>query len=80
LKKAQGLRWEWAGAQREVGERQRQLRAVAGDQSRLRADLREVPQTSPSHRRYLDQDVLAGVVQLQRVPLGLRADGVEDYQ
>jgi hypothetical protein len=55
LRKAQGLRWEWARAQREVGERQRQLQAVTEDQTRLRADLREVPQSSPLHRRYLDK-------------------------
>jgi hypothetical protein len=51
LKKAQGLRWEWARTQREIGEQQRQLQAVAEDQTRLRANLREVPQTSPLHRR-----------------------------
>jgi hypothetical protein len=54
LKKAMELRWEWARAQREAGERQRQLQAVAGDQGRLRANLREVPQTSPLHKRYLE--------------------------
>jgi hypothetical protein len=47
LKKAQELRWEWAKAQREAGEWQRQLRAVAEDQARPRANLREVPQSSP---------------------------------
>jgi septal ring factor EnvC (AmiA/AmiB activator) len=55
LKKAQELRWEWAKTQREVGEQQRQLQAVAEDQTRLRANLREVPQTSPLHKRYLDK-------------------------
>ena len=60
LKRAQGPRREWARAQREIGVQQRQLQAVAEDQTRLRADLRGVPQTSPLHRRYLDQDVLAG--------------------
>jgi hypothetical protein len=60
LRKAQGLRREWARTQREVGERRRQLQAVAEDQTQLRANLREVPQTSPQHRRYLGQDVLAG--------------------
>jgi hypothetical protein len=55
LKKAQELRREWAGARREAGERQRQLQAVAEDQARLRANLREVPQTPPLHRRYLGQ-------------------------
>jgi hypothetical protein len=50
LKKAQELRREWAKAQRAVGERQRQLQAVAEDQGRLRANLREVPQSAPLHR------------------------------
>jgi hypothetical protein len=55
LKKAQGLRREWARARSEAGERQRQLQAVAGDQGRLRANLSGVPQTSPLHRRYLEK-------------------------
>ena len=52
--------------QREVGER-RQLQAVAEDQTRLRADLREVPQSSPLHKRYLDK-------------LGKQEDEVEKYR
>ena len=55
LKKAQELRWEWARTQREVGEQQRQLQAITEDQTRLRANLREVPQSSPLHKRYLDK-------------------------
>ena len=55
LKQAQGLRWEWAKTQREIGEQQRQLQAVVQDQGRLRANLREVPQSSPLHKRYLDK-------------------------
>jgi hypothetical protein len=55
LQKARGLRREWARAQREAGERQRQLRAVAGDQARLRANLREAPQTARLHQRHLDK-------------------------
>jgi hypothetical protein len=55
LKKAQGLRWEWAKTQREVAEQQRQLQAITEDQTRLRANLREVPQSSPLHKRYLDK-------------------------
>jgi hypothetical protein len=54
LKKAMELRREWARARREASERQRQLQAVTEDQSRLRANLREVPQP-PLHRRYLDK-------------------------
>jgi hypothetical protein len=55
LKKAQGLRWEWGKTQRDIGEQQRQLQAVTEDQTRLRANLREVPQSSPLHRRYLEK-------------------------
>ena len=67
LKKAQELRREWGRAQREAGERQRQLQAVAEDQGRLRANLREVPQSSPLHKRYLDK-------------LGRQEDEVEKYR
>jgi hypothetical protein len=67
LQKAQELRWEWARTQREVGEQQRQLQAVAEDQGRLRANLREVPQSSPLHQRYLDK-------------LGKQEDEVEKYR
>ena len=55
LKKAQELRWEWGKTQREIAEQQRQLQAVTEDQTRLRANLREVPQSSPLHQRYLDK-------------------------
>jgi hypothetical protein len=67
LKKAQELRWEWAKAQREIGEQQRQLQAITEDQTRLRANLREVPQSSPLHKRYLDK-------------LGRQEDEVEKYR
>jgi hypothetical protein len=53
LRKAQELRWEWGKTQREAGERQLPLQAITEDQDRLRADLHEVPQPSPLHRRYL---------------------------
>jgi hypothetical protein len=67
LKRAQELRREWARAQREVGELQRQLQAITEDQGRLRANLREVPQSSPLHKRYLEK-------------LGRQEDEVEKYR
>ena len=67
LKKAQGLRWEWGKTQREIAEQQRQLQAITEDQTRLRANLREVPQSSPLHKRYLDK-------------LGKQEDEVEKYR
>jgi hypothetical protein len=67
LKKAQELRWEWGKTQREIGEQQRQLQTITEDQTRLRANLREVPQSSPLHKRYLDK-------------LGKQEDEVEKYR
>ena len=67
LQKAQELRWEWARTQREIAEQQRQLQAITEDQTRLRANLREVPQPSPLHKRYLDK-------------LGKQEDEVEKYR
>jgi hypothetical protein len=67
LKKAMELRWEWGKTQREIGEQQRQLQAITEDQGRLRANLREVPQSSPLHKRYLDK-------------LGKQEDEVEKYR
>jgi hypothetical protein len=55
LKKAQGLRWDWGKTQRDIGEQQRQLQAITEDQTRLRANPREVPQSSPLHKRYLEK-------------------------
>jgi hypothetical protein len=55
LKKAQELRWDWARTQADLGEQKRQLQEVAQDQVRLRANLHEVPQSSPLHKRYLDK-------------------------
>jgi hypothetical protein len=66
LQKAQELRWEWGKTQREIGE-QRQLQAVTEDQGRLRANLREVPQSSELHKRYLEK-------------LGKQEDEVEKYR
>ena len=67
LQKAQELRWEWGKTQREIGEQQRQLQAITEDQTRLRANLREVPQSSPLHKRYLEK-------------LGKQEDEVEKYR
>ncbi|HZY87333.1 MAG TPA: hypothetical protein VFE78_21030 [Gemmataceae bacterium] len=67
LKKAMELRWEWGKTQREIGEQQRQLQTIAEDQGRLRANLREVPQSSPLHKRYLEK-------------LGKQEDEVEKYR
>jgi hypothetical protein len=55
LKKAQEMRWAWAKTQADLGEQKRQVQELTQDQGRLRANLREVPQSSPLHKRYLDK-------------------------
>jgi hypothetical protein len=67
LTKAQALRGELAKTQRDIGAQKEQLKAVTEDQGRLRANLREVPQSSPLHKRYLDK-------------LGKQEDEVEKYR
>src|SRR5262249_53570486 len=53
LQKAQQLKWKLMETQREVQQAERQLKAITDDQTRLRANLREVPPTSDAHKRYL---------------------------
>ena len=55
LQKAQELRWEWARTQREIGEQRRQLQAITEDQTRLRANLKEMPATAKAYKRYLEK-------------------------
>ncbi len=51
LQKALELRWEMAKTQREIAELQRQLETIRTDQPRLRANLKELPQTSEAFQR-----------------------------
>src|SRR5262249_34672947 len=55
LRRAIELHDRWAATQRELAERQSQLRAIAEDQTRLRANLREMPQTAAASKRYLEK-------------------------
>jgi flagellar biosynthesis chaperone FliJ len=41
--------------QREIGELDRQLKAITDDQTRLRANLEKVPPTSAAYKRYLEK-------------------------
>ena len=45
----------WSRTAREVQELERQLRSITDDQSRLRANLREMPRTAAAYKRYLDK-------------------------
>jgi hypothetical protein len=51
LQKSMELRWALQKTQREIAELQRQLDAVRNDQPRLRANLKELPQTSEAYQR-----------------------------
>jgi hypothetical protein len=53
LKQALTLREALAKTQREIGEQQRQLKTITDDQVRLRANLKEMPQTAAAYKRYL---------------------------
>jgi hypothetical protein len=49
------LRWEVAKTQRETADLERQLKVITDDQTRLRSNLREMPQTAAAYKRYLEK-------------------------
>jgi hypothetical protein len=51
LQKSMELRWSMQKTQREIAELQRQLETIRNDQPRLRANLKELPQTSEAFQR-----------------------------
>jgi hypothetical protein len=55
LEQAMKLRWAVAQTQRDIGEEQRQLKTITDDQTRLRANLREMPPTAAAYKRYLEK-------------------------
>jgi hypothetical protein len=55
LQEAMKLRWETAKTQREIGEQERQLKVIVDDQTRLRANLKEMPATAAAYKRYLEK-------------------------
>jgi hypothetical protein len=55
LQRALELRWALQRTQREVAEQDRQLKGIAEDQARLRANLKEMPPTAAAYKRYLDK-------------------------
>ena len=55
LKRAIDFRTKLATTQRELQQQQRLLGDIAKDQERLRANLREMPQTAAAYKRYLDK-------------------------
>jgi hypothetical protein len=55
LESAMKLRWETAKTQREIAEQERQLKVIVDDQTRLRANLKEMPSTAAAYKRYLEK-------------------------
>jgi hypothetical protein len=55
LKQALAFRVELAKTQREIKEQQRQLDTITNDQTRLRANLKEMPSTAAAYKRYLEK-------------------------
>lgn len=53
LKQAQDLRWATAKTKSEVDELEKQLKIIVNDQTRLRANLKEMPSTAAAYARYL---------------------------
>jgi hypothetical protein len=87
LQSALELRWALAKTQREIGELQRQLNTITQDQPRLRANLKELPQTSEAFQRIVKklneqetqiEKYQADIKKLQGVEHGQRKE-LEDY-
>src|SRR5262249_51918908 len=55
LQRALDLRWDLEKTKREAAELNRQLKAISEDQTRLRANLREMPETAKAYKRYLEK-------------------------
>ncbi len=55
LKQAIALRWALNKTQRDIAEQQVQLKTITDDQTRLRANLKEMPPTAAAYKRYLDK-------------------------
>jgi hypothetical protein len=55
LKQGIALRWAMNKTQRDIAEQQVQLKSITDDQTRLRANLREMPPTAAAYKRYLDK-------------------------
>src|SRR5262249_15168489 len=53
LGQAVELKTKLSATQRDIQQQERQLKVIVDDQARLRANLREVPQTSEAYKRYL---------------------------
>jgi hypothetical protein len=55
LKQGIALRWAMNKTQRDIADQQLQLKTITDDQTRLRANLKEMPPTAAAYKRYLDK-------------------------
>jgi hypothetical protein len=55
LERTVQLRSVVAATEREAAEQERQLKVITDDQARLRANLKEMPQTAAAYKRYLEK-------------------------
>jgi hypothetical protein len=55
LRKAMELRWEVEKTKREAAELKKQHDMIVDDQKRLRANLKEMPETAKAYKRYLEK-------------------------
>ncbi len=55
LQKAIELRTTWAKTQQDLGQVQKQLKDITDDQGRLRANMKELPQSSAIYKKYLEK-------------------------
>jgi septal ring factor EnvC (AmiA/AmiB activator) len=55
LQNALELRWSMAKTQRDIQEQEKQLKVITDDQTRLRANLKEMPSTAAAYKRYLEK-------------------------
>src|SRR5262249_25322607 len=55
LEKAMQLKAKHTATQQELGQVDKQLKALTDDQARVRADLKETPATAPVYKRYLEK-------------------------
>jgi hypothetical protein len=55
LKQGIALRWALNKTQHDIADQQLQLTTITNDQTRLRANLKEMPPTAAAYKRYLDK-------------------------
>jgi len=55
LQRAIELRTTWAKTQQDLGQVQKQLKDITDDQARPRANMKELPQSSPIFKKYLEK-------------------------